>query len=136
MSLKSEMVLPAVDAVIAFNDGSIVLVERATDPCKGQWALPGGILRPGLTVEQTLKYKIESETGLQVEIDECLGYFDDPERDPMRYTMSLAFKVHAVGGNLKLESDAGRIIRTADFRDMKLAFDHSQIVKRAFLKPV
>ncbi len=59
---------------------SVLLIERAADPCGGQWALPGGLLNPGETLEEAAVRKLEGETGVRDVYLEQLFTFDEIER--------------------------------------------------------
>jgi len=50
---KNERITLTADIIIEYEDGSIVLIKRKHDPCKGQWAIPGGILEGEETIEET-----------------------------------------------------------------------------------
>ena len=57
-------------AIITFPPDKILLIKRATVPFKGYWALPGGRVDPGETVEQTIVREVKEETGLDVDNSE------------------------------------------------------------------
>ena len=62
------------DSVVIHNN-EILLVKRATKPFKGFWTLPGGIMDPGETIEQTAVREVLEETGAKVKIDRMLGVY-------------------------------------------------------------
>lgn len=70
-----------VDVVIPSSEG-IVLIRRGSDPFEGQWALPGGFVEVGETVETAAVREVAEETGLAVELASLIGVYSDPERDP------------------------------------------------------
>lgn len=115
------------DAVI-LKDDSIVLVKRKNDPFKGFWALPGGFVEYGETVEDAVKREVREETGLGVEILKLVGVYSDPERDPRGHTITVVFLCRQVDGVLHADSDA----KAADYHSLsnlpELAFDHKRIV--------
>lgn len=55
---------------------SVLLIERAAEPCAGQWALPGGALRPGESLDEAAARKLEDETGVRDVFLEQLYTFD------------------------------------------------------------
>ena len=73
--------LVGVGAVIV-QDGRAVIVERSTEPLKGQWSIPGGALELGETLRQCAAREALEETGLQVEAVDVLDVFDSIYRDP------------------------------------------------------
>ena len=123
-----EKVTLAADIIIQFNDGSIVLIKRLNEPYKNQWALPGGIMDPGETIEVTAVREAKEETGLDVKLERLLGVFSKPGRDPRGRTVSVLFLASVVGGILKAQSDAKEILRTNDYAEMELAFDHDEMI--------
>jgi len=121
----SEHPIPAVDAIIAMNDG-IVLIERRFPP--HGWALPGGFIETGETVETAVRRESREETGLELEELALFGVYSDPHRDPRRHTISIVFYARGIGIP-KAGDDAGaiRILPIQDI-DLPLAFDHSVIL--------
>ncbi|MGZ4862995.1 MAG: NUDIX domain-containing protein [Halobacteriota archaeon] len=119
-----------VDAVIV-KDGEIVLIKRKGEPFRGQYALPGGFVEYGETVEAALRREVLEETGLAVEVRSLVGVYSDPRRDPRGHVVSVAFAAVIVRGELAGGSDAAE----AMFWDIRklppLAFDHAQIIQDA-----
>lgn len=65
----------AVGAVLFDND-RVLLVKRSNDPAKGMWAVPGGKIQPGETMQQALVREIKEETGLVIEVGDIVYVFD------------------------------------------------------------
>jgi len=116
------------DIIIEQGDEKIVLIKRANDPYKDQWALPGGIMDDGETIEQTAVREAKEETGLDVKLVKLLGVYSMPGRDPRGRTVSLLYVATVEGGILCADSDAKEIMATRDYSKMKLAFDHDQMI--------
>lgn len=120
---------PTVDGIIA-SSGKIVLIQRKKEPFKGQYALPGGFVEYGETVEDAVVREVKEETGLETEIVELVGVFSDPARDPRRHTMSVAYSLRITGGALCSGDDAA----SADYFPLDklppLAFDHGGIIEK------
>ena len=122
-----------VDGVIIKNH-SIVLVKRSKPPFEGQYALPGGFVEYGETVELALIREIVEETGLKVKIKNLIGVYSDPDRDPRGHIISLAFRAQIIGGELSSGSDASEV-RLFDIRNLpRLAFDHERIIQDALTR--
>lgn len=69
----------------------VLLVKRGREPYAGQWALPGGFVRAGETVEQAAKRELLEETGVCQAYLEHSGTFSEPDRDPRGWIVSEAF---------------------------------------------
>lgn len=116
-----------VDAVI-LEKGTLVLVKRMNPPFKDMWALPGGFVEYGETVENAVVREAKEETSLDVEIVKLLGVYSDPKRDPRGPTVGVVFICMREGGQLKADSDA-KEVRVFSVNDLPpLAFDHLKIV--------
>jgi 8-oxo-dGTP diphosphatase len=125
---RQESPLVAVDAVIQQAGQGIVLVQRRYPPFQGYWALPGGMVEIGETVEEALIREVEEETGLVVEPTELIGVFSDPARDPRGHVISIAFLAQIKSGTLHANSDALNAKSFLDF-PKHLAFDHLKILE-------
>ncbi len=116
-----------VDGIIK-KDERLLLIERKNPPFEGMYAIPGGFVEYGETVEKAVIREIKEETGLKTEIKRLFGVYSDPERDPRGHTVSSVFHLKPVGGELKGGSDA----ENAKYFDIdnlpELAFDHRQII--------
>lgn len=118
-----------VDVVIRYR-GGYVLVKRLNEPFKGWWAIPGGIVEYGETVEQAAIREAKEETGLDVKLLGLIGVYSDPHRDPRGHYVSIAFLAEAVGGELKPSTDAKEAAVFTEPPE-RLAFDHARILEDA-----
>lgn len=118
-----------VDVVIPAEDG-IYLIRRANDPFEGEWALPGGFVEVGETVENAAVREVEEETGLEVEIERLVGVYSDPERDPRGHNVSVVFLARIAGGEPEAATDAAEVA-VLDPGSVELAFDHRRVVEDA-----
>ena len=126
--------LLATDAVIIDpKTKKIVLIRRANEPFKDHYALPGGFVEIGETVENACIREAKEETSLDVEIIDLVGVFSDPNRDPRGHVVSIAFLCIPKGGELKASSDAKKAewISISKINRIKLAFDHDKIISKA-----
>src|SRR5207248_1579801 len=98
--------LLTVDAIIELPAG-IVLIERRFPP--PGWALPGGFVERGETVEAAAVREALEETGLNVTLTELLGIYSDPARDPRHHTAAAVFIASAEGTPVAGD-DAGAVV--------------------------
>jgi ADP-ribose pyrophosphatase YjhB (NUDIX family) len=115
-----------VDAVVRNAEGEVLLIERKHEP-RG-WALPGGFVDRGETLEQAVARELEEETGLRATDVRQFHTYSDPARDPRHHTVSTVFLVRGEGA-LRAGDDAAR----ARFFPLHalptpLAFDHAAIL--------
>jgi 8-oxo-dGTP diphosphatase len=120
----------AVDAVIV-KDGQIVLIRRKREPFRGQYALPGGFVKYGETVDAALRREVLEETGLVVEIRSLVGVYSNLSRDPRGHVVAIAFRASIVRGALVGGSDAAEALLYDVTKLPQLAFDHAQIIQDA-----
>ncbi|MDQ4126551.1 MAG: NUDIX hydrolase [Actinomycetota bacterium] len=118
-----------VDVIIPAED-RVVLIRRGSDPYQGQWALPGGFVEVGETVEAAAVREAAEETGLAVELARLVGVYSDPERDPRGHNVSVAFLARVLSGELSAATDAAEV-SLLDPDSVELAFDHRRIVADA-----
>jgi 8-oxo-dGTP diphosphatase len=118
--------LLAVDAVILYQSG-IVLIKRANPPYEGCYALPGGFVEIGETVEDAARREAKEETGLEIELKCLVGVYSDPGRDPRGHIVSVCFLARGHGG-LVSGSDAKSAKIFGIDRLPKLAFDHDKLI--------
>jgi len=120
-----------VDAVIVHDNG-IVLIKRRNEPFKDHYALPGGFVEYGESVEEALVREAKEETGLEVKPVKLVGVYSRPDRDPRGHTVTVAFL--CVGwGKLKAGDDAREVFvfPWEEALKLPLAFDHGEILRDA-----
>lgn len=124
--------LLATDCVICDQEKRVLLIRRKNEPFKGAYALPGGFVDIGETVEAACRREVREETGLTLDALTLVGVYSDPGRDPRGHTVSVAYVTelpHAP--QPKPGSDAEAAEWVEDWRKRELAFDHAQIIEDA-----
>lgn len=127
--------LLAADAIIelAGRPGRPIVLIRRRNPPLG-WALPGGFVDIGESVERAAVREAREETGLEVRLIALLGVYSDPARDPRGHTASAVYIAEATGEPLAGDDAAETGIFAPDDLPQPLAFDHARILEdyRAF----
>ncbi len=118
--------LPTVDIIIEI-DGRIVLVERRNPP--HGWAIPGGFLDWGESVEACARREAKEETGLSVRLEGLFYVYSDPRRDPRHHTVTTVFIASADGRPEAADDAAAADLFTLDRLPEPLAFDHARILE-------
>ncbi len=120
---------PTVDIIIEV-EGGIVLIERKNPP--HGWAIPGGFVDYGETVEVAAVREAREETGLVVQLTGLLGVYSDPSRDPRSHTISTVFVASAAGRPVADDDAADAGVFTEDTLPEDIAFDHREILADYF----
>jgi 8-oxo-dGTP diphosphatase len=112
--------------VLIETSRGIVLVRRAHPPLG--WAMPGGFVEVGETVEEAAVREAREETGLDVELVEQFGVYSDPARDPRLHTLSIVFVARADGAPHGGDDAAeAKVVALLD-PPAPLCFDHGRIL--------
>jgi 8-oxo-dGTP diphosphatase len=123
----------AVDCIVFDNEGRLLLIRRKNAPFRGQYALPGGFVEYGETTEAAARRELREETGLKVgQHLHLVGVYSEPKRDPRGHTISVAYVAVAPrGAKVRRGDDAASAEFVAQWKRLKLAFDHNTIVRDA-----
>lgn len=121
---------PTVDLIIEMIDQPrrpILLIERQNPP--HGWALPGGFVDYGETLEAAALREAQEEISLAVELIEMFYAYSDPRRDPRQHTLSVVFLATACGR--PVAADDAKTVGFFDLCELPhaLCFDHGQILQ-------
>ncbi len=130
MAFRPETPLLAVDIIIELLDypaGTIVLIERRNPP--HGWALPGGFVDIGESLEQAAMREAREETCLDVTLKKLLGCYSNPQRDPRGHTVSPVYIAEAHG--TPQAADDAKNLRCLSLTALpqQLVFDHALILE-------
>jgi len=116
-----------VDIIIELKEG-IILIERSNPPYG--WALPGGFVDRGESLEQAAAREAKEETNMDLEEVRQFHTYSDPDRDPRFHTISTVFIAKGVG-QPQFGDDAQdlQVIKYEDLLNLTYAFDHNAIIK-------
>lgn len=116
---------PTVDIIIEIDDG-IILIERKNEP--HGWALPGGFVDYGESLENAAVREAAEETSLHVQNLQLLGCYSDPERDSRMHTISTVYVGTGVGIPQAADDAATLAVFSLATLPKKLCFDHARIL--------
>ena len=125
---------------LIFEDGKLLIVERAGEPFKGYWSLPGGILECGETLEAGVRREIREETGLEVEPLSVFEIFErilpDSQGKTEYHYVVIDYLCRRIGGTLAFASDVSGVawVTEQNLRDYRLTDGTLSVVKKAFAK--
>ena len=120
---------PTVDVVISVPGDRVVLVRRGHAPLG--WALPGGFVDVGETLESAAAREAKEETGLDVVLTDLLYVYSEPRRDPRGHTVSTVFLGRAVGEPVGADDAAEARAFAWDTLPSPVVFDHGEILADA-----
>jgi mutator protein MutT len=125
---------------LIFEDGKLLIVERAGEPFKGYWSLPGGIVECGEKLEQGIRREVLEETGLEVELLSIFEIFEriipDSEGKTEYHYVLIDYLCRPIGGRLAAATDVSRVawVTEQNLGDYRLTEGTLSVVERAFAK--
>jgi ADP-ribose pyrophosphatase YjhB (NUDIX family) len=121
-----------VDAIIEIpidkTDKGIVIIKRSNPPFG--WALPGGFVDYGESLEEAVAREAKEETGLDIKNLKQFHTYSDPNRDPRFHTIGTVFLAEANGRPTAGDDACGaKVIRIQEINALEFAFDHKRILQ-------
>ena len=124
--------IPSLTAdIFIFNDNlDFILIKRKNNPYKDCWALPGGFVEYGESVETAAVREAKEETSIDVELIDLVNVYSEPDRDPRGHTVTVAYTAKGDFNAKKADSDAKDIgiFSQDDLGQLEIAFDHRKII--------
>ena len=119
-----------VDIFIFDDEENFILIKRKNEPFKHFWALPGGFVDFGESVEDAAIREALEETSIDITLEELVGVYSDPSRDPRGHSVSITFTARGNFEKMEASDDACDIgiFTKKDLENMTLAFDHDKII--------
>lgn len=127
---------------VVIADGRALLIRRGTEPLKGEWSIPGGLVELGETLEAGVLRELREETGLEVRVLELIEIFErilredgaSPEARPRYHFVIADYLCERTGGTPQAGSDVTDLVfvEEADLPRYHLTPTATRVLKKAF----
>ncbi len=122
---------PTVDLIIENKKGEILLIERKNEPYG--WALPGGFVDYGETLEAAAIREGKEETNLDITLISQFKSYSDPRRDKRYHTITKVFVAKGEGEAVGMDdAKKAKWFSPQEIESLNIAFDHKKIIKEYF----
>ena len=124
------------DVFIHDDNLNFILIKRKHAPFKDRWALPGGFVEYGESVETAAIREAKEETSIDVTLEDLVDVYSEPDRDPRGHTVTVAFTAKGDFTEKKADSDAKDIgvFDVDELDEIEIAFDHAIIINDCLKK--
>lgn len=124
------------DIFIFDDDLNFILIKRKNDPYKDYWALPGGFVEYGESVETAAVREAKEESSIDVELKDLVNVYSKPDRDPRGHTITVAYTAKGDFNSRKADDDAKDIgiFSCENLGEINIAFDHEKIIEDCLKK--
>jgi 8-oxo-dGTP diphosphatase len=122
---------------VVVHRGRVLLIRRGSEPLKGAWSIPGGLLELGEELAEGVRRELKEETGLDVKPLEVLAVFDRVFREGPRvryHYVIVDYACRLIGGRLRAASDVldARWVRRKDLPQYHLSEKATSVLLQAF----
>ena len=121
----------AADCVVFDSNDRVLLIRRGHPPFKGQYALPGGFVEIGETVEAACRRELMEETSVKAGKLRLVGVYSAPGREPRAHTSAVVFATRVGRARRAAGDDAAAAEWVANWKRLDLAFDHAVVIADA-----
>ncbi len=125
---------------VVIERGRVLIVRRASEPLKGEWSIPGGLVELGERLLDAVQREVQEETGLLVEPGEVLELFDSIWKDAdgrcQYHYVLVDYLCHVTGGDLQAASDVSdaRWVAEREIEDFGLRPATLAVIRKGFAK--
>ena len=121
---------------VVIKEDRVLLVRRGKPPSEGEWAIPGGSVELGETLQEAVRREILEETGISIRVGEPIHIFDDVRRDEAGHIrfhyVILDFSGEFLSGELRAADDAkdARWVSPAEFSQLNINSNTIKLMKK------
>jgi 8-oxo-dGTP diphosphatase len=123
---------------LIFRDDRILLAERAREPLKGFWSIPGGVVEVGETLEEAVRREVREETNLEIVVVDVIEIFErimrDGEGRPEYHYVLIDYLCLAKAGEAQAADDVARTawVRRGELQDYRITEGTPRVIQKGF----